>query len=89
MELFYLSRIYVTAVEFFEMEHSKMLDSQTLKLLISELEVLNKIECELSKVEYAKVKYILLILKYYGLKESIDHIKLSNNIIRIKDEINV
>lgn len=89
MELFYLSRIYVTAVEFFEMEHNKRLDSQTLKLLISELEVLNQIECELSKEEFAKVKYILLILKYYGLKESIDHIKLSNNIIRIKDEINV
>mgnify|MGYP003297578245 CR=1 FL=1 len=89
MNLFYLSRIYVTAVEFFEMEHSKMLDSQTLNLLISELEVLNKIECKLSKEEHAKVKYILLILKYYGIKESIDHIELSNNVIRIKNEINV
>lgn len=89
MELFYLSRIYVTAVEFSEMGCGDMIDSQTLNSLISELERLNQKTDKLSQDDITVIEYIFLILDLYGKKECIKHTKLSDAIIHMREKISV
>lgn len=89
MELFYLSRIYVTAVEFSEMGCGDMIDSQDLNSLISELEILNQKTDEFSEDEITVIEYIFLILDLYEKNECIEHIVFSDAFLNIKNGVNV